>query len=378
MAICRWMSPWPHSTISWVSAFCSSRASGPPRSAWRWRRVSLTSSLRFSACDGQAEDRLRRWRAAAVLAPCPTGQHRAGGDLLHARQRHHLAGAAPRQPSRAWRPEPRNTPATRTPLRSMPSLDLAAPDARQRQLAGMGQVIGLDHLRHAARRTRRCRAAPRGVRPRRLVAQRLPQPAHAVILQSGAEKHRHDQVAAPILPQLPVDLVLRGLHILEQLLQQLVVEIGELFDQPGARLALLAQKPVGQLDQVGGLAGLVFIGPLADQIDIAGRSGVRRRAAAPGAAPAAARNTDCSAASTSRTRAPAVSSLLMNIMCGMLWSSRNLQQRATVTRARLPARRPRRRRRRRASRSARPRPARPSRGNRGRSSGRRETSPRRR
>ena len=67
-----------------------------------------------------------------------------------------------------------------------------------------------------------------------------------------------------------IDLLLRRLDLFQQLLEQGVVEIGELLDQTGARGALLIPKAVGQRDQIRGLPRPVAVGPLADQIDIAG------------------------------------------------------------------------------------------------------------
>ena len=100
------------------------------------------------------------------------------------------------------------------------------------------------------------------------MAQCLPKTAGAVILGRGAEKHRHDQVLLKILGQVLVNLFLRGLHILEQLLEQLVVEIGELLDELGAGFGLAVPEVIRQRDQVGGLARAVMIGTLADEIDI--------------------------------------------------------------------------------------------------------------
>ncbi len=91
-----------------------------------------------------------------------------------------------------------------------------------------------------------------------------------MVLPRGAEEHRHDQVLLQILRQVRIDILLRRLGVLEQLLEQRVVEIGELLDQFGAGLRLVVPETVGQRDQVGSLTRLVAVGALADQIDIAG------------------------------------------------------------------------------------------------------------
>src|SRR3546814_1888926 len=70
---------------------------------------------------------------------------------------------------------------------------------------------------------------------RRLVAQRFPQARDAVALRGGAEQHRHDEIVGEILAELLVDLG-GGRHlVLEQLLEQPIVEVGEGFQKLAAR-----------------------------------------------------------------------------------------------------------------------------------------------
>src|SRR6266702_2094722 len=107
----------------------------------------------------------------------------------------------------------------------------------------------------------------------RLMAQRLPQPADAIILAGRPDKYRGDQIALKILGQVLVDLLFGGLHVLEQLLQERIVEIGQLLDDAGPGLALPVPEILWQRDQIGGLAGPIAVGALADQIDIAGDLG---------------------------------------------------------------------------------------------------------
>ncbi len=134
----------------------------------------------------------------------------------------------------------------------------------------MRQVIGLEDL--GQRFACRGDAEPRRRigRARRLVAQRLPQPAHAIILPRRAGEHRDDQVLLKILGQVLVDFLVRRLLVLEQLFQESVVEIGEFFDEAGAGGTLAFPEIVGERNQIGGLARAVAVGALADQIDIAG------------------------------------------------------------------------------------------------------------
>ena len=83
----------------------------------------------------------------------------------------------------------------------------------------MRQVVGLEDLGQGLTFGGDAEPFCGLARARRLVAQRLPQAAHAVILSGRADKDRDDQVALKILGQMLVDLLLRGLHVLEQLFQ---------------------------------------------------------------------------------------------------------------------------------------------------------------
>src|SRR5690606_1411181 len=89
-------------------------------------------------------------------------------------------------------------------------------------------------------------------------------------LLGGADQHRHDQVLLDLLLEVLIDLFLRRDLVLEQLLQQRVVVVGDRLQQLLPRLLFPLDDAVRHRDQVGGLARLVAIGALADQVDIAG------------------------------------------------------------------------------------------------------------
>ncbi len=203
-------------------------------------------------------------------------QQAAGRHLLHALQGDDFAGARAGQLGHLVALEAGN-PAHPHAAEGCALAELAGENPGQRQLAGMGHVIGLEDLGDVVGLVRnQAETRRRGFRPRHLVAQRFQQAAHAMVAISRAEEDRHDQIAGQILGQLLIDLVLRGDRILEQLLQQLVVEIGEGFQHPAARFLLAGRGLFRHLDQVRSLAGLVVVGAFAHQIDIAGhRLGAR-------------------------------------------------------------------------------------------------------
>src|SRR3546814_4203109 len=72
-------------------------------------------------------------------------------------------------------------------------LDLAAPDPRQRQLAGMRHVVALKDLDQRVAPGFAAEPFQGRRRLRRLVAQRLHQAEDAVAALGGAEEDRHDR-----------------------------------------------------------------------------------------------------------------------------------------------------------------------------------------
>ena len=270
------------------------------------RRRQLHLVIAILHGERQGEERGRRRRPALrQLRFARCREQPAGGDIVHAGQRHHLADAGTGELGHLMSLEPGDAAHAAAAERHAVG-QLARQHARERKLAGMGHVIGLEHLGHRiARLGHKAQPRRRGLGPRHLMAQRLQQAAHAIVALGGAEEDGDDEVGGQILAQLLIDLVLRGHRILEQLLQQLVVVVGERFQQLATGLLLARGDLLGHLDQLGGLARLVAIGALADEIDIAGDDllpalSVLRKGTSRSTSGRA--ETVCSAARTSRTR----------------------------------------------------------------------------
>src|SRR3546814_9949841 len=95
----------------------------------------------------------------------------------------------------------------------------------------------------------------------------FPQARDAVALLGGAEQHRHDEIVGGILAELLVDLG-GGRHlVLEQLLEQPIVEVGEGFQKLAARIGLAVLHLLGHLDEVGLAVEVVVPGPPADEVE---------------------------------------------------------------------------------------------------------------
>ncbi len=134
----------------------------------------------------------------------------------------------------------------------------------------MGGVEGLEHQRQRI-------VADLGAEPRnglghagRFMAQRLEQAQHAVRAGGDAEQHRDDQTLAQFLGEIVEHLVARRLDVLEQLLHQLVVVIGERLQHGEARFLLALGVFALQLDHLGRRVLLVDMRALEREIDKAG------------------------------------------------------------------------------------------------------------
>ena len=91
------------------------------------------------------------------------------------------------------------------------------------------------------RRVRDAEPLARILDVRRLVAKRLQEPHDAVAVQRRADQHRHDLPGAKLGGEVGEDLVARRLDVLQQLLHQRVVVIGEPLQHGEARL--VAARP---------------------------------------------------------------------------------------------------------------------------------------
>ncbi len=147
--------------------------------------------------------------------------------------------------------------------------DLPAQDARDRHLAG---VRGVECLEHIGKRLAARDAEPLDGRlhARRLVAQRLEQPQHAVGAGGGAHQNRNDQPLTQVLGKIVENLVARRRDVLEQLLHQRVVVVGKLLQHGEARGLFLLKVFAFERNDFGRGVLLVDMGALQREIDETG------------------------------------------------------------------------------------------------------------
>ena len=147
--------------------------------------------------------------------------------------------------------------------------DLAVEHARDRHLAAVRGMDGLEHIGHGAA----------GLDPEplggigdagRFVAQRLHQPQHAVGARRRADQHRTDETLAQFLGEIVEHLVARRLDVFEQLLHQLVVVVGERLQHGEARGLLAVERVAFERDDLRRRVLLVDKGAFEREIDEAG------------------------------------------------------------------------------------------------------------
>ena len=102
------------------------------------------------------------------------------------------------------------------------------------------------------------------------MAQRLHQPQHAVGARRRADQHRADQAVAQLLGEIVEHLVARRLDVLEQLLHQLVVVVGQRLQHGEARGLLAVERIAFERNDLRGRVLLVDEGALEREIDEAG------------------------------------------------------------------------------------------------------------
>jgi len=101
------------------------------------------------------------------------------------------------------------------------------------------------------------------------MAQRLEQPADAVVLLGGAEKHRDDITVLQVFGQAGVNFLGRRNDVLQELFQQGVVEIGQAFQQFGTGFFFPTLDSARNFNKFRRLAGSPLEGPFTDQVDMA-------------------------------------------------------------------------------------------------------------
>src|SRR5258708_11844569 len=142
--------------------------------------------------------------------------------------------------------------------------------AGQRQLAAVLQMHGLEHIGQRIL-GRSCAQTLCGLsHARRFMAQRLHQAQHAVLARSRAEQQRTDQPFAQFAGQIVEHSIPRRRYILEQLLHQRVVVIGELFQHREAGFLLAVEIAAFEGDDFGSLVFAIDEGAFQRQIDEAG------------------------------------------------------------------------------------------------------------
>ena len=97
--------------------------------------------------------------------------------------------------------------------------------------------------------------------------QRLHQPQHAVLARRSAEQHRADQAFAQFAGEIVEHRVARRLDVLQQLLHQRVVMVGELFQHREARFLLAVEIAAFQRHDFGRLVFAIDKGALQREID---------------------------------------------------------------------------------------------------------------
>ena len=164
-------------------------------------------------------------------------------------------------------------------------VEMSRQHPRHRQLAAVLQMQRLEHI--GQRVLARGRAEPFGGigHAGRFMAQRLHQPQHAVLAQRRAQQHRTDQSFAQFAGEIVEHRIARRRDILQQLLHQRVVMIGELLQHREAGFLLAIEVAAFELDHFGGLVLAIDKGALQRQIDEA-RDQDRRSRSGSGAAPA--------------------------------------------------------------------------------------------
>ena len=164
-------------------------------------------------------------------------------------------------PTRASRADPRyssTAPSFSVPLSTRAEADLAA----------MGGVIGLQDLDHRLAAVRQAEPRGRGAHFGHFMAQRLQQPADAIVVLGRADQHRHHLAVRQFLGQIGEHFVARRLDVGEQFFHQMLVEIGELLQHLEKRASFsraLTSPCISMRSE--GACGAIDIGALQRQID---------------------------------------------------------------------------------------------------------------
>ena len=138
---------------------------------------------------------------------------------------------------------------------------------RQRKLAAVLQMHGLEYVGERVLGRRRAEALRSLGDPGRFMPQRLHQPQHAVLAQRRTQQYRTDQAFAQFAGEIVEDRVAGRRDVVEQLLHQRIVVIGKLFQHREAGFLLAVEIATFQCHDFGSLVFAVDKGALQRQID---------------------------------------------------------------------------------------------------------------
>ncbi len=133
----------------------------------------------------------------------------------------------------------------------------------------MSGMHGLEYLRQGRTVSRNSLAQQSLRRHWRIVPQCLPQPTHTTGILRRTKQHLDDRSRGKILAQIIVDFRSRGLHILQNLLQQHIISISQYLHQLVQRIQLIILYFGRNLHQFGRLPLAISIRPFAHHIDVA-------------------------------------------------------------------------------------------------------------
>jgi hypothetical protein len=148
--------------------------------------------------------------------------------------------------------------------------DAAGENASDAHLAAAGGLHRLHDLHHGTRAIGESETRARLLHRRCLMADGLQQPGDAVAVLGRADEHRTDLARPHLFGQVLEDQVLFRLYVLEQLLHQHIVEIGDLLEHRGAGGDFVGLLAIGQGDDLALLGFVVDMRPLERQVDAPG------------------------------------------------------------------------------------------------------------
>ena len=144
------------------------------------------------------------------------------------------------------------------------------PAERSRQ--GKAADRAVDDLEHVQGGVAHAEPIGGRLRSRRFVAHRFQQPADTPGADRRAEQHRNAKIIPSLTGKVLQDFVARGRFVHQQLLEELVVMIGKLFEHMGTRLGLPRLKVGGNVDALRLLARTVleriFEGEIDEAVDL--------------------------------------------------------------------------------------------------------------